>query len=91
MGRSGQDPVERVAMNKPLRLRLIWPLVCTALYGACGHMKFSERPRPTTRFESHGTPASEYRAEPTRDDALRGPHAFPRRRGHRSGDQRADL
>jgi uncharacterized protein YkwD len=56
------------------RVRIGLGVLC--LLAACGHMHFAERPHATARFETNGPGAAEYRSEPTRDDALRGPHAF---------------
>jgi uncharacterized protein YkwD len=78
------------ALMRPRRVRLGWVAALAALV-ACGHMNFSERKQPTTRYAVHGPAASAYRSEPTGDDALRGPHAFRVGAGIEQATKRASL
>jgi uncharacterized protein YkwD len=68
-----------------------WLVAGLSALAACGHMRFAERNQPTTRFEARGAGASEYRSDPTRDDALRGTHAFRVGAGIEQATKRSPL
>jgi uncharacterized protein YkwD len=71
--RSRPASSSRAGVRRAVRLSLL--ALATVFLAACAHTNATRRTGQSQRYLATGTPASEYRTEPTATDAFRGPHA----------------